>query len=103
MFGYPQELNTHTQRNKREEREKEKGTSTFAGHQKEVTNYFSSDRKTLSVVGLFLKSHRELRKERHFLVRRIWIYQQKLKQKYLPLRPTLFFPGCAAQKAAEYI
>ena len=38
----PQGLNTHTQRNKREEREKEEGTSTFAGHQKEVTNYFSN-------------------------------------------------------------
>ena len=43
----PQRLNTHTQRNKREEREKEEGTSIFDGRQKEVTNYFFSDRKEL--------------------------------------------------------
>lgn len=39
---------TLTLREIKEKRErKEKGDSTFAGHQKEVTNYFSSDRKKL--------------------------------------------------------
>lgn len=100
----PQGLNTHTQRNKREEREKEEGTSIFDGRQKEVTNYFFSDRKELlQYLGCFFNKSQGVEEREAFSGQKDLDLSWKLKQKYLPLRPTLFFPGCAAQKAAEYI
>jgi len=54
-------------------------------------------------LGCFFKKSQGVEEREAFSGQKDLDLSRKLKQKYLPLRPTLFFPDCAAQKAAEYI
>lgn len=77
MFGYPKSF-TLTLREIKEKREKKRREPAHLldVRRKYQTTSLLIEKNSFSSWAVSLKSHRELRKERHFLVRRMWIYHR---------------------------